>query len=83
VKRTTFTKAERIAISELLQLAQCFAESTNEGVRMMAAVACERAADLIRGDAAPYSWPDDEIVKFAEFWNVAERARFNPREEPH
>lgn len=76
--RTSFTPDERIAIGELVEFAQNVGDSADDGIRALGAVACERAADIIRGETTPHAWTDEDVVKFAAFWGVEERAAFNP-----
>lgn len=76
--RTEFTEIERVAIGELVELAQMLQEPPKTmGKIAIGALICERAASIIRGESTPYVWTNGEVNMFAQFWNVEERAAFN------
>ena len=77
--KTMFTIEQRAAIGELVEFAQSFGESGEEAIRLLCAVACERAANIIRGEVQPRTWSDKDVLDFARFWNIQERAKFNPK----
>ena len=77
--RKTFSVAERAAIAELVEFAQVCGSSTDEGTLALGALMCERAANIIRGEAGPYAWDDAEVLRFARFWRIDQRAKFNPK----
>ena len=81
---TMFTPEQRTAIGELVKFAEVVAESNhnrpNKRLELLAAMLCERAANIIRGESPPHIFTDDDVIEFAKTWDVTDRAAFNPRQ---
>jgi len=80
--KTRFSIAERTAIGELVEMAQLLAGKDgkpDKRNRMLGALFCECAANVIRGERAPQTWTNKDVREFAAFWKTDERAKFNPK----
>ena len=64
--RKTYTVEERVAIAELLRMADVCSEATSAAVNAIGIMALERASNLINGDAAPLSLTNELIVHYAK-----------------
>lgn len=86
VFRTRYTPIERAVIAELVAFAEVMAESNenepDKKIAAFAALLCERAANIVRGDDEPRVFTDQDVLAFAEAWKVEERAKFNPPRKP-
>lgn len=78
--RTRFTAIEKAVLGELLSFAQLCAESTNKSVQVLAGLAAERAAKIMRSTAPLASWSNEDIAHFAKVWEAADPKAFSGEE---